>query len=69
MSRRGRYQWSDEEFVKWCKMQSARLNEKGFKTSTAGITMMLHKNLIVPNNINIDDLIRPKLKIKKKRWL
>ena len=58
--------WTAEEFDNWCKKEIILLKEHGFNSSTSGITRILYNKFIIPNHINISDLIKDEIKVKRK---
>jgi len=61
-----KYMWSDRAYTNWCKEQARILRKEGVKVDTIGITRLIHKRILIPNNIDLSKLIiKKKFKIKK----
>lgn len=68
MTRQAKYIWCDIEFDRWCKEQAAKLKENGIEIGTRGITRVIHKKIIIPNQITLSELVTPKIKINRGKW-
>jgi hypothetical protein len=67
--RKGKYMWLDNKFDMWCKEQAEELRKIGFNMNTRTVTSQLLDKVIIPNNISLKDLVKPKLKIRGKKWI
>lgn len=65
--KKNKYMWTAEEFNMWCKKQAQDLRPIGLNSTTAGVTRLLYSKFIVPNNINMRELIKSEINIKRKR--
>lgn len=61
-----KYTWTAKEMDLYYKNQAEELKKLGFNISPAGISRLLYNKLIIPNDIKMKDLIKPKLKVKNK---
>ena len=63
--------WASKEFDEWVKKQVEAFKKQGIRTSTAGVTKILVKRVIHPNNISLVPKMKPikgvKVRIKLKR--
>jgi pyoverdine/dityrosine biosynthesis protein Dit1 len=67
--RSAKYTWTDLEFDKWCKDEAKKLRDVGIKASTNDVTYLTLKRFLIPNNISLTQLIRPKIKLKRSiKW-
>jgi len=67
--RDGKYLWSDIEWKNYCERESTKIKgEFGIPMNTRIITRLVYDKVIVPNQIQISDLIRPDIKINKRIW-
>lgn len=65
-NRKSKYTWTDTDFDLWCKEQAKQLRMAGFNISTAGVTRIVHHRVLIPNQINLRDIIKPNLKVRIK---
>lgn len=49
--------WSSKEFDDWCKSQVQKFKERGIRTSTSGVTRMLHEKIILPSNLELPSIV------------
>lgn len=66
--RKNKYTWTAKEFDDWCKGQVQELGNVGVKSNTAGVTRLLINRVLIPNQINLSNLIVPtnaKVKLQK----
>jgi len=62
-----KYVWSDEAYTEWLEEQAEKLKQRGFRNARpVTVTRLLHTQVILPNNIQLDKIIQP-LMINKKR--
>lgn len=66
--KRNKYSWVDNSLDDWCKKQATELRHAGIKSDTAGVTRLLMHRVIIPNRIELKDLVRTKLIIRKRKW-
>jgi len=68
MSRQGVYVWSDLDFAEYLRKEKNRLKELGFGELTyRHVTKLINERIIQPNDIRLTDLIKPKLKVRRRR--
>lgn len=65
--KKNKYTWTSKEFDEWSKQEAEALREIGMKVSTAGVTRLLMKVVIIPNNITLRNMIKDKIRVKKRR--
>ena len=65
-----RYMWTATDFDLYVKDQVKKLRSEGFKgTGTAGVTQLLYTKVIIPNAVDLTNLLKEELKFKKeKKW-
>ena len=55
-----KYLWVDDDFFKWTTEQTKRMKENsGINLSTRTVTNLLHREVIVPNNIQMEKVLKP----------
>lgn len=69
MTIESKYTWTAVEMDKWLKEQAEKLRKMGFQASTSNTSKLLFSKVIVPNNINLCDLVKDKIKIRRKKGL
>lgn len=65
---KGKYTWTHQDMHEWLKDQTKKMKNKGIPISTASASKLLYDQVIVPNQINLPDLLSPKKLKKKKKW-
>lgn len=69
MANRGsKYAWIDKDVDDWFKNQARKIRESGLRADTVGVSRMLLQRVIIPNQVELTQLIRPKIRLNKKRW-
>lgn len=69
VKREGKFTWADRDFDRWCKKQGEQLRDVlGSEIGTRAITKTLHDKVLIPNDIQLTDMIKPQIKINKKKW-
>ena len=61
---KAKYVWSDISFDEWVKQQKKNAEKVGINTSTTKITKRLMNTVILPNNVNLFEIEKRKIRIK-----
>lgn len=64
-----RYLWINDDFEDWVRKQRKQLEKDlGVKISNESVTKLLVGKVLIPNNINLTNMLSPiKIKIRKGR--
>ena len=66
--RDSKYMWAYIPFDEYMKNEAKKMRRHGFKMDTNGASKLLLEKFIIPNKITLTDVLKPKIRLKKKRW-